>query len=103
MKLKVSVKSMEQKNCGNAHHKYATMGFDGHLIYYVAVTVAGVLFFVLFLCRLFENKCDTKMKLKVIREWTEQKNSGSADSKYTIRGSNGTYPMMLMLLLLYFL
>ena len=37
--------------------------------------------FLLLLRRLFENKCDTKMKLKVSREWTEQKNVGSTDHK----------------------
>ena len=47
MKLKVSVKLTEQKNCGNDHHKYAIRGFDGHLPYpvAVAVTVAAVIYF----------------------------------------------------------
>ena len=60
-------------------------------------------FFVLFLRWLFENWRDTKMKLKIIREWKEYKNGGSADRKYAIRGSTETYPVLFLLLLFYFL
>ena len=103
MKLKVSVKLTEQKSCGNAHCKYAIRGFDRHIPYAVDVYVSAVLFFVLFLHFLFEDWRNTKMKLKVSREWTEQKNCGSADRKYTIRGSNGTYPTLFLLIIFYFL
>ena len=66
IKLKVSVKLTEQKNCGNAHRKYVIRGFDRHLPYAVAVAVsvaiavdvavdvADVLFFVMLLHLLFE-------------------------------------------------
>ena len=49
MKLKVSIKLTEQKNCGNDYHKYNTRGFDQHLTYVVAISVSAVLIFVLFL------------------------------------------------------
>ena len=39
------------------------------------------------------------MKLKIIREGTEYKNGGSADRKYAVGGTNGTYPLLLMLLM----
>ena len=102
MKLKVSVKSTEQKNCGKAHLKYASRGFGGHLPYAVDVAVSSVLFFVLFLSWLFENNLNTKMKPKISRESTKQKISGGADQKYATRGSNDTYPLMLMFLVFYF-
>ena len=101
MKLKVSIQLTEQNNCGNTHRKYIIRGFNGHLPY--AVGVAGVLFFVLLMRWLFENKRETKIKLKVSGESTEQKNGGSADRKYAIRGSNGTYPLLLLLLVFSFL
>ena len=47
MKMKVSVKLIEQKNCGNAHHKYAIKGFDRHLPYYVDFAVTDVIFLLL--------------------------------------------------------
>ena len=67
MKLKVSVKLTEQKNWGNDNRKYNIRGFDQYLSYAVDVSVADVLFFVLFLHWLFENKRETIMKLKVSR------------------------------------
>ena len=99
MKLKFSVSKTEQKNCGNAHSKYNIPGFNRHLTYDVAV----VLFFLRLLRWFFENKCNTKMKLKISREWTEQNNGRSADRKYAIGGYNSTYPLLLLLLLLSFL
>ena len=63
LKLRVRVKWTEQNNCGNAHHKYAIRGFDQHPTY----AVADIIFFVLLLYWLFENKRNTNMKLKVIR------------------------------------
>ena len=41
-KLNVSIKLTEQKNCVNAHNKYSTRVFNGHLSYAVSA--------VLFLC-----------------------------------------------------
>ena len=61
--------------------KYAMRDFDVHLPFAVYVSVAAVLFFVLLLRLLFENKRKTKMKLKVSKELTEQKNGGIADCK----------------------
>ena len=42
------------------------------------------------------------MKRKVSREWTEQKNGGNSHHKYAIKGSNGTYLLLLLLLVLSF-
>ena len=44
-KLKNTVKLSEQKNCGNAHHKYAIRGLNRHLPYAVSVAVNYVLSF----------------------------------------------------------
>ena len=41
-----------------------------------------------------------KMKMKVRGEWTEQNNGGNTHRKYAIRGSNGTYPLLFLLLFL---
>ena len=103
MKLEVRVLETEQNNCRNAHCKYAIRGFDRHLPCDVSVSVAAVLFFVLLLRWLFENERNMKIKLKVSRECTEQKNSRSADCEYAIRLPNGTHPLMLLLLLFSFL
>ena len=55
---------MEQKNGVNSHRKYAIREFKCHLTSTVDVAVA-FFFFVLLLCLLFENKRQTKIKLKV--------------------------------------
>ena len=81
---------MEQNNCRNAHRKYAIWVSDRHLPSAVAVAVYGVLFFVLLLRWLFENKRETKMKLNVSGEWTEQKKGIINHCKYAIRGLNST-------------
>ena len=39
------------------------------------------------------------MKLKISGEWTEKINCENAHRKYAIRVSNGTYPLVFMLLL----
>ena len=66
--------------------KYSIRELKRHLPSAVDVSVAGVLFFVMLLHWLFENKQQTKMKLKVSGEWTEKNNSVNAHCKYTIRG-----------------
>ena len=43
------------------------------------------------------------MKLKVSREWIEQKNSGSAHRKYVICRLNGTYLLLFLFMLICFL
>ena len=103
MKLKVSAKWTEQKNCGNAHPKCTVGGFDRHLPSDFVDAVSSVFFFVLLLHGLFENKRKTKMKLRVSGELTEQKNGGSDDLKCSIRVSNITYPLLMLLLLFQFL
>ena len=103
MKLKVRGKRIEQKNCGNAHRKYAIRGFNQHMSSSVDVNVVHVLFFGLLIRLLFENKHEKKMKLKVSGELVEQKKGGNAGRKYAIRVSNGTYPQMFLLMLLFFL
>ena len=82
-------------NSRNAHHKYLIRGFKRHLPY----AVAAVIFFVMLLHRVFEKRRETKMKLKVSGESTEQNNGGIPHRKYAIRGSNGTYPPLFLLLL----
>ena len=72
--------------------KYAIIEFKRHILPAFAVAVAAVLFFVLFLCWLFGNKRQTKMKLKVSGEQTEQKNSGNDHHKYSIRGFTSHLP-----------
>ena len=67
MKLKVGIKLTEQNNCGNSYHKYNIRGFYRHLPYALDVSVYGVLFFVMLLRWLFENKLDMKIKLKFSR------------------------------------
>ena len=43
------------------------------------------------------------MKLKVEIEYTEQNNVRNAHRKYTIRGSNGTYHLLLLFMVFLFL
>ena len=68
-------------NGGNANRKYAVRGFKGHLPNSVAISVDGVLFFVILMRWFFENNCRTKIKLKVSVKLTEQKNCGNAHRK----------------------
>ena len=56
---------MNEKNGRNAHHKYAIRGFEWHFPSVVAVAVSAVLFFVLLLHCLFENKPQTTMNMTV--------------------------------------
>ena len=79
--MKVSGEWREQNNGGNDHRKYSSRGFEQHLPSAVSVAVDGVLFFVILLNLLFENKCQKKRKLKVSGEWTEQKNGGKYNCK----------------------
>ena len=71
MKMKVIKEWTEQKNVGDNNHKYAIRGFKQHLLGDVSVACSGVFFFVLLLRWFFENKCQTKMKLKVSVKLTE--------------------------------
>ena len=84
--MKVGEKWTEQKNGGNTNHKYGIIGFKQHLPSAVAAYFAGVIFFVLLMCWFFENKRQTKMKLKVSVLKTEKNNCGNAHLKYSIRG-----------------
>ena len=59
-------------------------------------------YFCIFKIRTYRNKIQTTTKLKVSREWKEQKNGGNNHHKYAIRWSNGTYPLLLLLMLLFF-
>ena len=78
---------MKQKNVENAQCKYTIRGFKLHFPsgFDVAVAVAAAfdagLFFVLLLYLWFENKFQTKMKVKASGEWTEQNNGRSAHCK----------------------
>ena len=103
MKLKFSAKSKEPNICINADRKYAIRGFNLHLPYAVYNHVSSVLFFVLFVWWLFENRRDTKIKMKESREPTKQKNGGIPDSKYYTRRWNGNCPLLFLLLFFSFL
>ena len=80
MKMKVSGELREQKNVRKAHRKYSIRGFERNLPSAVDVADAAVVFFVLFLCWLFENKRQTTIKPEVGGKWTEKKNGGKFHS-----------------------
>ena len=72
MKLKVSGEWTEQNNSGNAHRKYAIREFKCHLHCAADVDFSYIIFFVLLIRWLFENKLLTKMKVKISGEWMEK-------------------------------
>ena len=86
MKIKVSEEWIEQNNGRNTHLKYNIRVSERHLLSAVAFDVADLIFFVLLLSWLFENKRRTTMKMKISGEWTEQNNGRNARRKYVIRG-----------------
>ena len=64
-KWRLAKKIIEQKNGGNDNCKYGIRGFKRNFPVAVDVSVYIVLFFVLSVCWFFENKLQTKIKLKV--------------------------------------
>ena len=102
MKMKVSGEWTEQNNGGNAHHIYAIRGFERYLLSAVFSPVADVLFFVLFLHWLFENKRQKQWKWSLA---DNERNKRTTETPIVNRPSeslNGTYPLLLLLLLLLF-
>ena len=71
--MKVSEKWTEQKNGVNDIPEYGKRGLKWNL----PGAVAGFIFFVLLMSWFFENKSQTKMKLKVSVKNTEQKKCGN--------------------------